>query len=112
MKDSEKAMRYLTEQNNPGGRVAYKTVCDEVLGGNESKFWNVLAYLKVSGLVTVRETDQRTLHTCFVALTDKGRANAQMTKERKAEARKNRLINTAVAVVTALVTHVLTKFLS
>lgn len=112
MRDSEKVIQYLRKNNKPHERTLYKAVCDDVLRGDESKFWNVLAYIKESGLVRVWEVDQKTLIACYVKLTDKGAAFAQMEKERKAEKRKNLIINFVVAILTVVVTHFVTKFLS
>lgn len=112
MSDSNKVMRYLLKSNKPLSSVSYKTVCDEVLQGNETNFWNVLAYLKEEGFIKVREVDQMTMAACYMRLTDKGTASKQLEKERKAAARKNLIINFLVALVTAAATHFLTRFLN
>jgi len=112
LRESEKVVQYLRKNNKPNERILYRAVCDDVLRGDESNFWNVLAYLKESGLVRVWEVDQKTLSACYMRLTDKGSAFAQMEKERKAETRKNLIINFVVAIITVVVTHFVTKFLS
>lgn len=107
----DKTLKYLKEN----GRSSYSAICDSVFKGNERKFHEIRSYLVAEGLITVRDTDQRTLPTCYATITDRGAAKPTVEKVKTADARKRligHVLNTAItAFVTVVVTVLVTRWL-
>jgi hypothetical protein len=112
MKRHERVIDVLLSVGEPYEWFPYSVVCDAALGGDEPALWRTIGYLKAHGLIEVRETDQRTLSTCRMRLTDKGVAYSQTANETKIDNRKKLFRDIMIGVVGAVVGVILTKFLS
>lgn len=111
MNDIDKTLKYLKDN----GRTSYKAICETVFNGKETKFHEIRSYLVAEGLITVRETDQRTLPSCFASITEKGAAKTTAKKVAAAEGRQKiyaHILNTTItAIITAVLTILITDWL-
>ncbi|KLU55479.1 hypothetical protein EL84_25900 [Paenibacillus sp. VT-400] len=108
MRKAKRVLDYIRQN----GRVSYKEIRDKVLGGNEDELRVILAYLHTKGMITVKHTDQRTLHTSYASITAKGHAEPLFVIEKRLNTLSKFVTHAVTVAITAIVTFVITKLLS
>jgi len=91
MKTYEKIINFL--KDSPREWQFYQTICDHIFHGDETKFYEAVAYLRSKDLIRTKETDQKTLNSCRMLLTPLGIAYFQQQAEEKSKSKKKNRVD-------------------